>query len=135
MWTCHSTVPASPGHPARTFDTRWEIAPAPGNAWTIVRWGDQSSANGGVAYVGYIAPEHHWVYQDFHYDGSYAIQNSPGPNNGTWTWGPGTFYTATGALHGTVDWSLVSPTRIDRRFTQLIDGKPAHVGTDYCTKK
>ncbi len=122
-WTCHS----------QGTDVPWSIAYAPGSNWTTVRWSDQSSDRGGIAYVGYIPALRHWIYEDFHYDGSYAVNTSDGPQNGTWTW-EGTFYTGERTMHGRILWKLSSPARIDRTFMVLAGGKATPSGADYCTK-
>ena len=121
-WTCHS----------RGAEIPWVIAPAPGSAWTTVRWADQTSERGGTAYVGYIPAQKQWIYEDFHYDGSYAINSSPGPQNNVWTW-TGTYYLTDQTMHGQVLWQLTSANRIDRTFKATINGKPQSSG-DYCTK-
>lgn len=115
--------------------TAWRIDASPGASWSIVRWGDQHSARGGVAYVGFIGPQHAWLYDDFHYDGSYSRNTSPGPVNGAWTWS-GTYYLADGttALHGAVVWKLAAPGRIDRTFERLDGGKLVPTGRDRCVK-
>ena len=122
-WTCHS----------QGFEVPWVIAPAPAAAWTTVRWSNQTNANGGIAYVGYIAPTRQWVYEDFHYDGSYAMNTSPGPRNATWTW-TGTYYLGQRTMHGKVLWKLSSPDRIDRTFIVTANGVSKPSGGDYCTK-
>ena len=122
-WTCHSggyTVP-------------WVIAPAPAQAWTTVRWASQSSAQGGIAYVGYVGASRHWIYEDFHYDGSYAVNTSGGPVDGTWTW-QGTYYVGKRVMHGQVLWKRSSADRIDRTFVVLANGKTTPSGKDFCTK-
>ena len=122
-WTCHDGG----------FDVPWVIGGAPGASWTTVRWADQQSARGGIAYVGYIAPQKQWVYEDFHYDGSYSMNTSPGPADDTWTWS-GTYYMGAQTLHGKVLWKLSSPQRIDRTFERSDGGKTTPTGSDYCTK-
>jgi hypothetical protein len=135
-WTCHSDMPATSDHAAHSVTTEWSIESAPGDKWAIVKWGAQDgSANGGIAYVGYVPSENDWAYQDFHYDGSFGVLTSAGPDkDNMWTWAGGAYYTQTGILHGQATWKLASPTRIDRTFTRVADGKPQPVGSDYCTK-
>jgi hypothetical protein len=116
-WTC-------------TGGYHWNIAPAPGNAWTVVQWGPRS-ADGGTAYVGYVAKLHKWIYEDFHGDGSYAINSSQGPSGGAWTWS-GTYDTAQSVSHGSVVWKRTDAKRIDRTFNYTVDGKPRQAH-DSCT--
>jgi hypothetical protein len=135
MWTCHMTSPAASDRPAHAMATDWDIQPAPGDHWTVVRWGAQDGAAGGVAYVGYVPSQNDWAYQDFHYDGSYGVSTSAGPDkDGLWTWAGGAYYTENGILHGVVTWKLASPTRIERTFSRVIDGKADAPISDYCTK-
>ena len=123
MWTCHSNG----------ADVPWVIAPAPGSAWTTVRWSNQSNADGGIAYVGYVEPNKQWVYEDFHYDGSYAVNTSEGPHDNQWSWS-GTYYLGQRTMHGQVIWKLASPARIERTFIVVDNGKATPSGADYCTK-
>lgn len=134
-WTCHDAVPASNGHAAHAVTTEWSIAPAPGDKWTVVKWGAQDGSSGGIAYVGFVPSENDWAYQDFHYDGTYGVTTSAGPDkDGLWTWAGGGYYTASGIVHGQVTWKATSPTRIDRTFFLMADGKPKPSGADYCLK-
>jgi len=133
-WTCHDTVPAANGHPARTFSTEWSITSAPGDHWSIVRWGP-ADASGGIAYVGYVPSQNDWAYQDFHYDGSFGVTTSSGPDkDGVWTWAGGAYYTESGVLHGVITWKRASPTRIERTFARVVDHTQAPATSDYCTK-
>lgn len=135
-WTCHVNVPATSDHPARSFTTDWSIQSAPGDKWAVVRWGPQDSGNGGIAYVGYVPSENDWAYQDFHYDGTYGVTTSSGPDkDGVWTWAGGGYYTPTGILHGEIKWKPTSSTRIDRTYYKLDNGNPTQTGSDYCTKQ
>ena len=134
-WTCHGGMAATGNRPARTFTTEWNIQSAPGEKWTIVRWGEQDGPNGGVAYVGFVPTQNDWAYQDFHYDGSFGVSTSAGPDKGNvWTWAGGAYYTEAGIQHGIATWKLASPTRIERSFQRLTDGKPEPAGSDYCSK-
>lgn len=135
-WTCHVSVAATADHPARSFSSEWSIQAAPGDNWTVVRWGPQESSRGGVAYVGYVPSENDWAYQDFHYDGTYAVATSAGPDkDGVWTWAGGGYYTANGIMHGAIKWKATSPSRIDRTYFKLDAGKLEQTGADYCTKQ
>ena len=122
-WTCHSNGAEVP----------WAISSAPGSAWATVRWSNQTNADGGIAYVGYVEPNKQWIYEDFHYDGSYAVNTSSGPSDDTWTW-QGTYYLGQRVMHGVVIWKRSSPERIDRTFEVLANGKATPTGGDYCTK-
>lgn len=135
-WTCHGTAAAAGDHPARTYTSEWSIDSAPGDKWAVVKWGQQDGAGGGVAYVGFVPTQNDWAYQDFHYDGSYGVSTSDGPDKDkTWTWAGGAYYTQSGILHGVATWKLISPTRIERTFSRVTDGKdPQKIGSDYCTK-
>lgn len=134
-WTCHDVVAATSDHPARTLTTEWSIASTPGDKWAVVKWGAQDGAEGGIAYVGYVPTQNDWAYQDFHYDGSYAVTTSAGPDkDNVWTWAGGAYYTSSGILHGVVTWKLASPTRIERTFARVVDGKPDAPISDYCIK-
>lgn len=134
-WTCHVTVPAASDHPALSFTTEWNIESAPGDKWAVVKWGPQDSSNGGIAYVGYVPSQNDWAYQDFHYDGNFGVSTSDGPDkNKVWKWAGGAYYTPTGILHGVITWKLASPTRIERTYSRVADGKTEQTGSDYCTK-
>lgn len=135
-WTCHGTVAATSDHPARTFTSEMRIDSAPGEKWAVVKWGPQDSGNGGIAYVGFVPSQNDWAYQDFHYDGSYGVSTSAGPDKeNVWKWAGGAYYTPNGIFHGAVIWKLVSPTRIERTFERVTDGNTQEkTGSDYCTK-
>lgn len=112
-WTCGLHSPGSHVPP-----THWRIAAVPGSSWTSVRW----SANGhpgGIAYVGYLAPDKSWIYEDFHDDGSYGTAGSPGPLNGTWTWS-GAFTSSQRTLHGAAVWRRTNPVTIRMGFGRLV---------------
>lgn len=134
-WTCHTTLAATSDHPSRTVTTEWSIESSPGDKWAVVKWGPQDEAAGGVAYVGFVPSQNDWAYQDFHYDGSFGVSTSAGPDkDNLWTWAGGAYYTADGIVHGVATWKLVSPTRIERTFSRITDGKPDPAGSDYCIK-
>lgn len=120
-WTC-------------TGGYRWHITPAPGAGWTIVQWGP-NSADGGTAYVGLVPKRGDWIYEDFHGDGTYAINTSPGPRGGAWTW-TGTYYAHDGTSHDSVIWRRSTANRIDRTFRfRLKAGSPMQTAHDSCTKQ
>jgi len=120
-WTCHDGGYLVP----------WRIAATPSQTWTTVSYGRGS--NGGTAFVGFLPPAHQWLYEDFHADGSYARNVSQGPVSKTWTW-TGSYYTARRILSGRVMWRLSTPSRIDRTFEPLQNGRYVVSGRDYCTK-
>lgn len=135
-WTCHMTVPASGNRPAREISTSWSVASAPGDKWAVVKWGAQDGPSGGIAYVGYVPTENDWAYQDFHYDGSFGVSTSAGPDKDrTWTWAGGAYYTPGGIIHGVATWKLASPARIERTFARVADGKTQPAGADSCSKQ
>lgn len=134
-WTCHTVIPAASDHPARSLTTEWSIETTPGEKWAVVKWGVQDGSNGGIAYVGFVPSQNDWAYQDFHYDGSFGVSTSAGPDkDNTWTWAGGAYYTQSGILHGVATWKLASPTRIERTFARIADGKTEPAGSDYCVK-
>lgn len=121
-WSCVSNGYAVP----------WSIAPAPGNAWTTVRWGNQQTAGGGIAYVAYEPALGKWLYRDFHYDGSYA--DLTGTQSGEqWRW-TGPYYRDGEILNGDIVWTLQSANRIERTFRRLAGGKLIPSGSDYCVR-
>jgi hypothetical protein len=73
--------------------------------------------------VGYVAKQQAWIYQDFHGDGSYATDTSPGPVDGAWTWS-GTYFGGAVANKGVVSWKRTNAERIDRTFKFSVNGKP-----------
>jgi hypothetical protein len=97
LWAC---TPHTPGVVAAPV-TQWSIAAAPRSSWVVMHW--TSRAANGTAFIGYLAPEQQWIYDDFHSDGSYSANTSSGPQNGTWTW-EGTFTTPQRTLHGAIQW-------------------------------
>jgi hypothetical protein len=98
MWACTPHVPGVVAAPV----SRWSIARAPHSAWVVVHWATRAE-DGGTAYVGYLAADQDWIYDDFHTDGSFSANTSSGPQNGTWTW-EGTFTTPQREQHGAVQW-------------------------------
>lgn len=135
VWMCAASTPAQPGHQNSVLQTRWAITPAPGGNWTVVRWGSQNNATGGIAYVGYVPSEGDWIYQDFHYDGSYGLSTSKGSENGVWNWAGGGYYTKDAVLHGGVSWRLTKTGQIEQTFMQFTNGQSVPVGHDFCTKQ
>jgi hypothetical protein len=125
-WTCAVTLPGN-AHPVVTH---WQMSAIRASTWTAVRW--QADATGGTAYVGYIAPDRHWVYQDFHDDGSYGASTSEGPHHGVWTW-PGVFATSQRVLHGASQWRIVDG-RLRRGFGALVGTSFRESAHDTCTR-
>lgn len=134
QWHCSGATVATAGHPSVSFASDWHIAPVPGDAWTIVRWGNPGPA-GGVAYVGYIEARKQWIYEDFHGDGSFAQVHSDGPGAGNaWAW-IGTYeHGVSTDRAGPITWRSVSESRFERTFAQMIGGKQVVTATDVCTK-
>jgi hypothetical protein len=125
-WTCHMGQST----------TTWVIESAPGDKWATVRWGAQDAAGqGGIAYVGFVPAQNDWAFQDFHYDGTFGVTTSVGPDKeNVWTWAGGGYYTPQGVLHGVITWKLASPDRIERTFAAIVDGKAQSPSSDYCTR-
>ncbi len=96
-WACTPHLPGVVSAPVST----WTIAAEPKSSWVVVRWSTRGEH--GTAFVGYIAPESQWIYQDFHSDGSFSSNTSPGPQSGVWTWS-GTFTSPQREQHGAIQW-------------------------------
>jgi hypothetical protein len=96
-WTCTPHVPGVIASPR----SHWTIAAAPQGSWAVVRWSSRSES--GTAFVGYLAPDQQWTYEDFRSDGSFASNTSSGPQNGIWTWN-GTFTSPQRVQHGAIQW-------------------------------
>ncbi len=97
MWACTPHMPGAATAPAST----WTIAAAPSSSWVVVRW--RSRGENGTAFVGYLAPDRQWIYEDFHSDGSFSSVTSSWPHGETWTW-EGTFTTPQRVQHGAIQW-------------------------------
>jgi len=96
-WACTPHVPGVASAPVSS----WTIAAVPRSSWAVVRW--STRAGNGTAFVGYLAPNAQWIYDDFHGDGSFAASTSSGPQNGIWTW-DGTLTTPQREMHRAVEW-------------------------------
>jgi hypothetical protein len=83
------------------FVSRWTIAAAPRSSWVVLHW--SSRRENGTAFVGYLAADQQWIFEDFHSDGSFSSTTSSGPQNGAWTWN-GTFTSPERELHGAIQW-------------------------------
>jgi hypothetical protein len=125
-WTCTLETP----HGVRAPATTWTIAAAPHGPWTRITYAP--GRGGGVAYIGYLPYEKVWVYQDFHDDGSYAANTSPGPERGDWTF-EGAFVTAERMQHYAVRWRRDGAT-IRRSFGRLIGPSFRPLTTDVCRR-
>lgn len=99
-WTCTPHLPGGVRAPGST----WTIAAAPKSTWAVVQWSSRGA--NGTAYVGYLAPDAQWLYEDFHSDGSFATNTSSGPQDGVWTWN-GTFTSPQRVQHGAIVWRRV----------------------------
>jgi hypothetical protein len=133
-WTCVTQIPANGSTAARTLRTAWTFAPlSAGSGWIRIVYGDPASPDG-TAVVGYVSELKKFVYRDFHADGSYADISSAAPVDGRWVW-TGPYYPAAGGvLNGRIVYTMVSPTRYDRSFESVVDGKAVAMGGDTCTK-
>jgi hypothetical protein len=98
MWACTPHVAGVVTAPV----THWSIAAEPRSSWVVVHWATRAQ-DGGTAFVGYLAPDQQWIYDDFHTDGSFAANTSSGPQNGTWTW-EGSFTAPDRVLHRAEQW-------------------------------
>ncbi len=96
-WACTPHLPGAVSAPVST----WTIAAEPKSSWVVVRWSTRGEH--GTAFVGYIVPESQWIYEDFHSDGSFSSNTTPGPQNGVWTWS-GTFTSPQREQHGAIQW-------------------------------
>jgi hypothetical protein len=97
MWACAPHIPGVVSAPVST----WTIAQAPKSSWVIVHWSAREA--NGTAFVGYLGHDQTWIYDDFHSDGSFSANTSPGPVNGTWTWS-GSFTSQQRLQHGAIQW-------------------------------
>jgi len=111
-WTCTLHTPAGVPAPVST----WTIAAAPRSTWAVVRW--TSRTENGTAFVGYLAPDQQWIFDDFQSNGTLSVSTSSGPQNGTWTW-EGTFTTPQRVLHGASQWRR-EPGGFRQGFGRLI---------------
>ncbi len=125
-WVC------APSGPGATYarETRWQIAAIPHSTWTRVTYAP--GGNGGTAFVGYLPFQRSWIYQDFHDDGSFADNRSPGPDHGVWTW-TGAYVTDRRMLHYAVQWRRVG-NRIERSFGVLLGTSFRSSGGDVCRR-
>jgi hypothetical protein len=96
-WACTPHVPGVVSAPVST----WTIAAAPHSSWVVLHWAGRTA--NGTAFVGYLAPNAQWIYDDFHSDGSFSASTSSGPQNGTWTW-DATFTTPERETHRAIQW-------------------------------
>jgi hypothetical protein len=122
-WACMPHVPGVvPAHVAT-----WTIAAAPRSSWVEMRW--TAGAQNGTAFVGYLAAQQQWIYEDFRSDGSFSSTTSSGPQNGAWTW-DGTFTSPQRMLHGAIEWRR-DRTGFRQGFGRLIG--PSFRETSYTT--
>ena len=96
-WSCTPHLPAVASAPVST----WRIEADPHSSWTIVRWSSRGYHSTG--FVGYIAPDAQWTFEDFRSDGSFSSNASSGPQNGIWTW-TGTFTSPERVQHVAIQW-------------------------------
>jgi hypothetical protein len=111
-WACTPHVPGVVSAPV----SAWTIAAAPSSAWTTVHWSARGAS--GTAFVGYVAPEKTWIYEDFHSDGALSQNTAAAPQNGVWTW-IGTYTTPQRVTHGAVQWKR-TPGGFRQGFGRMI---------------
>ena len=99
-WSCAAHVPGVAGAPSSV----WTIGSVPHSGWATVSWSTRSE--GGTSFVGYVALEKQWLYEDFRSDGSFSAYSAPPPANGVWTW-QGTYTNAQRTVHGASQWSRI----------------------------
>ena len=122
-WDCHSPRYSS----INTYTV------AQGGHWIVNHWGPRSEP-GGVAYIGYVAAKHQWVYDDFHYDGGWGEVTSAGDQHRSWTWA-GPYYTPDGqTLHGRIVYVIRNSGRYDRIFETPNGKRWTQAGSDVCTR-
>ena len=117
---------------ARARSTTWTIEAAPHSTWTRVTF-VSARDGGGVGYVGYLPLGKTWIYEDFHDDGSFSTNASPGPVNGTWTWS-GEYTTPARVVHYAVQWRR-DGDRIGRAFGRLIGASFRESSSDLCRRR
>lgn len=128
-WNCRA-----PGQPA----SRWRIVRVRGSRWVRVDWGlSAAGIPAGSAFVGYITQRQHWVYRDFHADGSYANMHGVRAGDGTWSWtgpyDPANAKAGNAPLEGLITWRRIDATHIARTFMQRLNGTTIPRGSDRCT--
>ncbi len=130
-WSCAAHAPAAKTARERIFRTPWIVARAPGGDWTTVRW---NGNRGGIAYVAYVRALKMWLYDDYHYDGSFYRDFSTGPDaKGIWRW-----YDSHDQLHadpngGPIEWQRVSATSFRQTYWSKENGKRVYHGYSLCT--
>jgi hypothetical protein len=125
-WTCTATAPGG-GHATLT---RWTIAAVPHSSWARVSF--ERVDDGGTAFVGYLPLTKTWLYEDFHDDGSFATNASPGPADGVWTF-RGSYTTAQHLAHYAVQWRR-DGNALRRGFGRLIGASFRENASDRCRR-
>jgi hypothetical protein len=134
-WVCSGTEPGANGAAPISYHTVNAFSKAPGGRWLINRWGAQTDASGGVAYIGYVSALKQWDYDDYHYDGGLALVTSPGLEDGRWIW-TGPYFTPDGhELHGRIVYAIRSHDRYDRIFEAPDGGGWQRLGGDSCARR
>ena len=132
-WTCAVHPPTTVKQPHVLYST-WRIAPAPGGRWTAVTWGTRAEP-GGLAYVGYDGARKLWIYDDYHFDGSFYRDFSTGPDrNGTWRW-----YGTADQWHldrsdGPVSWKRAGARAFIQTYRAMRAGKLRDFGYARCSR-
>jgi hypothetical protein len=126
-WVCAPTGPGA----AYAHATRWQIGAIAGNPWTRVAYAAHGA--GGHAIVGYLPFERTWIYQDYHDDGSFADNRSPGPDaGGVWTW-TGVYVNDRRMVHYAVQWRRADD-RIERKYGVLLGTSFRAASGDVCRR-
>lgn len=126
-WTCGNAQ----------YHSQWSITSPDGDYWTIVQYGLDPKHPGGTAYVGWLAQENAYVYNDYHNDGSFAQLTAPEPVNGTWIWTGRYYQTGTKApdMQPYITWKVYDG-KIVRTFAKRTPGgKIVPTGNDTCTRR
>ena len=112
----------------------YQISPAPGNHWTLVRWRTAGGSESGTAYVEYVPALRLWMYDDYHDDGAFYRDFSSGPDaHGVWRW-----YDAPDQRHidrndGPESWSR-SGAVLRQRYQGVKNGKLVTYGSAVCAQ-
>lgn len=133
-WTCTAHIPKTTSTPAQTYRSTWTIAAAPGDVWSVVRWGPLGK-NGGIAYVRFLTHEKRWLYDDYHYDGSFYRDFSTGPDaEGNWRWFGTSDQVHSDATQGPVTWRRISPTLFRQTYRETRSGALVDHGYSDCVR-
>lgn len=133
-WMCTTHAPKTTLSPAQTYRSEWKISAAPGGIWSIVRWGALGK-HGGIAYVRYLTHQKLWVYDDYHYDGTFYRDFSSGPSTaGDWRWFGTNDQVHVDSRQGPVTWRLISPVLFRQTYRETRNGKVIDQGYADCMR-